>query len=277
MKLIRALFGALLGVSLILAALSQDKGIRIPYRLTDTNHILIRAKINDKGPYNFIIDTGAPALFIATRVAKEIGLETGDDKWATADKVEVEGGAVLEKVRARVEDPFQLTGMNAMGMAGAKLDGVLGYNTLAHFKMEIDLTRRHMIWTKLDWNPGEPPTAKEMFGDNPPKGEGNNMMEMLAKVMAALMGGGNKTIHARGYLGFEADGTTVAVVYEGSPAAEAGLKRGDVVVQVKKKKISSAEDLLKQINTIAAGDDVKLKVKRGEEEIELELTAGKGL
>lgn len=278
----RTLFGSLLGAWLILTALPQDtrvqdKGLRIPYRLTDTNHILVRAKINNKGPYNFIIDTGAPALFIATKVAREIGLEPGDDKWAMADKVEIEGGAVLEKVRARIEDPFQLTGMNAMGMAGVKLDGVLGYNVLALFKMEIDPTRRHMTWTRLEWNPGEPPSAKDIFGDNPPRGDGGNTLELFAKLMSMLLGGGDKTVHARGYLGFEADGTTVTAVYEGSPADQAGLKKGDVIVRIKKKKISSPEELLKQVNTIAAGDTVKLKVKRGEEEIELELTAGDGL
>lgn len=34
----------------------------VPFRLTDTNHILIRLKINGKGPFNFIVDTGAPAM-----------------------------------------------------------------------------------------------------------------------------------------------------------------------------------------------------------------------
>ena len=32
----------------------------VPYRLTIPKHILVRAKINGKGPFNFILDTGAP-------------------------------------------------------------------------------------------------------------------------------------------------------------------------------------------------------------------------
>src|SRR5437660_5240117 len=50
----------------------------VPYRLTDTFHVLVRAKINSHGPYNFIIDTGAPAMFIETALAKQIGLEAHD-------------------------------------------------------------------------------------------------------------------------------------------------------------------------------------------------------
>ena len=42
----------------------------VPYRLSKTQHVLVRAKINGKGPYNFIVDTGAPALFVSTGVAK---------------------------------------------------------------------------------------------------------------------------------------------------------------------------------------------------------------
>jgi serine protease Do len=38
----------------------------VPFRLTPTKHILVRAKINGKGPYNFVLDTGAPDLFVAS-------------------------------------------------------------------------------------------------------------------------------------------------------------------------------------------------------------------
>ena len=35
------------------------KPIEVPYRLTVPKHVLVRAKINGKGPFNFILDTGA--------------------------------------------------------------------------------------------------------------------------------------------------------------------------------------------------------------------------
>src|SRR5262245_7631287 len=52
---------------------------KVPFTQTETKHVLIRAKINGKGPYNFIMDTGAPALFVSTAVAKKLGVEAGKD------------------------------------------------------------------------------------------------------------------------------------------------------------------------------------------------------
>ena len=46
---------------------------RIPYRLDETQHLAVRAKLNGRGPYNFIVDTGAPAVFIAKDVAARCG------------------------------------------------------------------------------------------------------------------------------------------------------------------------------------------------------------
>ncbi len=49
----------------------------VPYRLTNTAHILVRVKINGQGPLNFIIDTGAPVVIISSEGAKEINLKSG--------------------------------------------------------------------------------------------------------------------------------------------------------------------------------------------------------
>src|SRR5213593_1740587 len=72
------------------------KVIQVPYRLTDTKHVMVRAKINGKGPYNFIVDTGAPALFVSTAVCKKLDIEPDKKGWGTFDKFEIEGGLVIE-------------------------------------------------------------------------------------------------------------------------------------------------------------------------------------
>ena len=63
---------------------------------------------------------------------------------------------MLRKVKGRVEDPFQLTGMNKMNISGHRLDGVLGYTVLARFRIQYDFTQPHLVWTKLDWKPPPP-------------------------------------------------------------------------------------------------------------------------
>src|SRR4051794_33629083 len=137
-------------------AKAQGKRFEVPYRLTVPKHILVRAKINGKGPYNFILDTGAPALFVSTKVCDKLGVKADKKGWGTFERFEIEGGLVVPNARGRIENPFQLEGMNGLGLAGVELHGVIGYNILSRYRMEIDFTRDKMTWTELDFLP-EPP------------------------------------------------------------------------------------------------------------------------
>ena len=130
------------------AAQDADKGVEVPYRLTRTQHILVRTKINGKGPFHFIVDTGCPILLISEEAAKKAGL-TDKKGRATIDRFELEGGLVQEKVAARVETPFQIEGMNNMGLPGIELHGLMGYTVLAKYRIEMDLSRDRMRWTPL--------------------------------------------------------------------------------------------------------------------------------
>ena len=69
------------------AAIRQlGQQFQVPYRLTETNHFLVRARINGKGPFNFLVDSGAPALFIATETAKKIGIKPDPARVLDADR-----------------------------------------------------------------------------------------------------------------------------------------------------------------------------------------------
>src|SRR5262249_53014451 len=59
----------------VLPVRADEKPIAVPYKLLDTKHVMVRVKMNGKGPFNLIMDTGAPALFFATEAAKKAGLE----------------------------------------------------------------------------------------------------------------------------------------------------------------------------------------------------------
>ena len=130
------------------------KSFEVPYRLTAVKHIVVRAKINGKGPFNFILDTGTPALFIAPEAAKKAGVEPDAKGWGVFDSFEIEGGVVLTKAKGRIEKPFQLDGMNGLGLAGVELHGMIGYNILAHYRMKIDFTKDKMVWTPLELQAG---------------------------------------------------------------------------------------------------------------------------
>ena len=127
--------------------------IPVPYRLTKTQHVLVRAKINGKGPFNFIVDTGAPALFVSKKAAEAVGVDAAKGGWTRFDRFEVEGGVVIAGAKGRVDDLFQLEGINGLGLAGVELHGVIGYNLLARYRIEYDFTCPKLAWTKLDFEP----------------------------------------------------------------------------------------------------------------------------
>lgn len=253
----------------------DSPSFKVPFNQTETKHVLIRAKINGKGPYNFIMDTGAPALFVSTAVAKKLGVEAGKDGWGTFDKFEIEGGVLIDKAQGKIADPFQLEGMNRMGLAGAELHGVIGYNILARYKIELDFTRDKMTWTRLKFNPGLP---EGLDGKAP---GGVEAMAGLAKLMSVFLGKrGAREIKPRGFLGIEVANQdaalTVTAVLEDSPAAEAGVKPGDRITHCESKEVKANGDLSKLLANVGAGDSVKLTVLRDKETRDITLKAGKG-
>jgi hypothetical protein len=283
---------------------SQDPQIgqsfQVPYRLTDTNHFLVRVRINGKGPFNFLVDSGAPALYVATETASKIGLKPGKGEfWTPIDRLDLEGGARLLEVKARVEDPFQLVGMNALGLPGVSIDGILGFTILARFRLEIDPSRDRMVWTRLNHAPADPPVPHRGEKDRdqpPPELQVMNALGPVAKGLAFLMGKQpEEECHPRGFLGLEwaenhdpsTSKSTVRVqrILEGSPAARVDLRTGDDLVRVCGQSIDSLKTARKALATIQAGDPVELVIRRDGDprkdrntiERTLTITAGEGL
>jgi serine protease DegQ len=327
----------------------------VPYRLTDTHHTLVRVKINGKGPFNFVVDTGCPVFLVSEPVGKKLGLDKG---WVTLDKLELEGGLEMKNLKARIETPFQIEGMNGMGLAGVELHGLMGYTVLAKFKMDYDYNDLKMLWTPLKHEP-LPPEMRGVFGfemeekDNEvrvakvlpksgaekgglQKGDrilsidtkkvktinevrdlagktmagksivmgierdkekkdlkmtagadtgggsaGMEMMVMMVRAMTWLLGvGPQPEPEPRGFFGFEIDQdgkvVQVARVLADSPAAKAGLKKGDRILSIESNEIKAISDVMERTKKITAGKALALTVERGKEKVELKITAGDG-
>jgi serine protease Do len=267
---------------------------QIPYRLTDTNHFLVRVRINGKGPFNFLVDSGAPALFIATETAKKIGLKpVKHEFWTPVDRLDFEGGAQLTALKARIEDPFQLVGMNALGLPGVSIDGILGFTILARFRIEIDPTKDRMGWTRLEYTPPDPPVPKLKPGEEasaPLEIQAMNAIGPVAKGLAFLMGKQpEEEVHPRGFLGLEwseqAEGTEKQVrverVFARSPAARAGLQRGDHILKIGGQNIDKLTDARAALANTRPGDLVQIAIRRYSmaQALSLQVTvnAGEGL
>jgi hypothetical protein len=247
--------------------------------MSETLHLIVRAKLNGKGPFNFIVDTGAPAMYVTTAAAKEGAAQIDEDDWGTFERMELEGGAVIPNAKARVEDIFQIRGMNSLGLPGVRLDGVLGYNILARYRMEFDLSKSTMTWTELDFDPPLPtPLRGEGKGGAPPELEAvGNLMQLFAPLFRR---GDPPAPEVRGFLGIELadkDGSvSIKSVLPQSPADLAGLKPGDVIAEFADLRVRSAAELLTHAVTIGPGEELRVRVERGREVIDVVVTTGRG-
>ncbi|NMF86575.1 HhoA/HhoB/HtrA family serine endopeptidase [Nodosilinea sp. P-1105] len=73
----------------------------------------------------------------------------------------------------------------------------------------------------------------------------------------------NEDINAGMYLP-EVDGVLIIRVLEGTPAAEAGLRRGDVIVAIDDAPVRNADDLQLRVEDTKIGDTLQLDIRRGD-------------
>jgi hypothetical protein len=268
-------------------ATRPSAAISVPYKLTDTNHILIRVKINGKGPYNFIMDTGAPAMFLRVPAAEKLGLKTSKGGYAMLDKLEIEGGVTLNHVQCVVETPYQIEGMNAIGASGVDLDGLMGYAILARFRLQIDLSKDHMLWTPVNYVPPPLPTVRAprptaAAKDPTDKKEANlESMGSVMKLLGPLVKPKTFASKYRGFVGIElaGDGDKVSVlrVLGGSPADKAGIEPGDVLVSVNRKSVHTVAAAQDAMSKTFAGETAKLVLDREDATLELNISCTEGL
>lgn len=72
----------------------------------------------------------------------------------------------------------------------------------------------------------------------------------------------------------DSEAAKIAVVVEGSPAENAGIRVGDVIVALDDKEISTFQELVDEVRKHKPKDKVKIVVQRGEEKLDLELVIG---
>ena len=106
--------------------------------------ILLPVQVNGRGPFDFILDTGAGTSLLSSDLAKQLDVKVIGSKegHSAGEKVSVSlakidflavGGIKLSDVDVGVVDLA-----NIGKTIGAKIDGDLGYNFLKHFRISID-------------------------------------------------------------------------------------------------------------------------------------------
>jgi hypothetical protein len=143
---------------------AEAKPIVVPFELLRSRHMAVQVKINGKGPYRLIFDTGAPTNLINTKLARETGITKAkkDDKapgfalfgmpaLKTIDTLEV-GGVKLKKVSVTVMDHPTVT---AISKALGPIDGIVGFPFFARFKTTVDYQKKELTFTPNGYVPGD--------------------------------------------------------------------------------------------------------------------------
>lgn len=244
----------------------KPEAFQVPYRIAKTQHIIVKAKINGSAPLNFVMDTGAPTFFIAEEAAKKAGIKSDEKGWAIIDELRFEGKLRAHKVKARIETPFQLKGINGLTLAGMELHGLIGYSVLAKYEIHLDAKKDYMTWTPLDWMPPEP----QGFGGTGKKNSQGASLEFLGSFMQGLGGlSGTKAgqpSKIRGFTGLvleqQNEKVVIASVFLESPAALAGIQKGDELIKVGEAQIHDLAEANQKFGMIAAPDPVELTINR---------------
>ena len=267
-----ALFGAL---PLRAEDTAKNKPVVVPFELLKTKHIAVMVKVNGKGPYRLIFDTGAPVTLLDTKVGTESGLIKKGKKpifnlfnaagQVKIDKLEV-GDLAAEKIAAVVMDHPTV---DAISKALGPIDGIVGLPFFGRYKMTIDYQKKELSFVP---NGHEPPDAMEA---------------MMATVMALMTRDKppTKVLSAPSQWGLVIakddddgePGVTIKEVMPNGAAAKAGLKANDRLLTLDDRWTDSVADCYAAAGTVKPGGAVKLTIKRGGKEMELSITPAPGL
>src|SRR5262249_49567385 len=120
-----------------------------------------QAKLNGKGPYRLIFDTGAPETLISTRIARDAGVEKNE---ATLEIGELKADHVPVKVGSH----------SAVRALGA--EGMIGLSFYARFCLTINYQKLEMTFVPTSY---QPPSPREISATIRAQRE-----ELAAKVVA---------------------------------------------------------------------------------------------
>lgn len=276
--------GLVMLASILLAptARADDKTdaqpITVPFELLKTQHMTVQVKINGKGPYRLIFDTGAPVTLINNKVAKEADLFPKDFRrpffafFGSMGEFKVKsleiGDLKLEGANAVVMDhPTVAAISNALG----PIEGIIGFNFFAKYRMTLDYKTKTMTFIPTGFRPKE--SMQEMM-DN-----------IVRRITAGQTGAPEKVLAPGGLLGIKVHkdsgdtepGVTVKTVYEGSPAALAGLKEGDRLLTLDSRWTDTPTDCHAAAALLTPGTPARAVVRREGREVEVRVEVRAGL
>lgn len=255
-------------------ALEKAPPTPVHFRISESNHIIVRAKVNDKGPFHFILDTGAPVTFLSEEAGKTLDLKPDEKGWCKLNTLVFEGGIRFENQNVRLETPFQIRGMNGIGLAGMEIHGLIGYDILAQFKILLDVSKSKMTWERTGFLP------KVQFGPAGKSAPSNlESLGALMKAVGALVKASPPRRIFIGNLGLllEEKNNQVHVqgVVPGSKAENAKFHPDDILAKCQGKSLAKSGDIQEALKQPTTKLIITMEILRKGKTIELQIPMDK--
>lgn len=253
----------------LLALLLTAAGIAVepatvPFEVLKTRHVTLMVKVNGKGPYRVLFDTGAPLNVLSREVARECGLNTGDEPGSRVKVRSLEVGELkADDVPVVILDHPAAV---ALSRTAGPVHGILGFAFFGRYRMTLDYQARQMTFVPSGFDP--PDTLQSLLatlasGSRP-----------TTRVLAPAAQWGLVVDKAADD---EEAGVTVQTVRPDSAAAAAGLRPGDRLLTMDGRWTDSVADCYHAAGHVPPDQAVPVVVRRDGREIRLTVRPRSGI
>jgi hypothetical protein len=263
-----------LAVSSAFAETPTSKPVAVPFELLLTKHMLVKIKINGKGPYRVVFDTGAAVSLLSTKAAKDAGMMAADapqpllNLFGPAEPTKIKslelGSLKAQNVPIIILDHPTIQAMSQVPGFGP-VEGILGFPFFARYTMTLDYQAKELTFAPNGYEPAD-------------------VLQVLNAIMTSTKPG-PKVLAPAAVWGITVDkkkddetaGVTITQVRAASPAAKAGLQAGDRLLTLDDRWTDSVADCYLAAGYVKPGTEVCVTIQRGDKELTLKISPQRGL
>jgi len=265
-------FGPQTPVSSSTPAKASAKAV-VPFSMLPSNHMVVQATINGKGPYCLIFDLGAPITLLSNQVSEASGVVKADAPrsflFSMRGEAEVAkfqvGDLTTTKLPVIV---FDHPVLKILGdMLGRPVDGIIGFTFFARYRTTIDYQANQMTFEPIDF------AIRDLLRELPNCLAGPKLIRR--RVLAPRGFWGLRLARLAGNI--NSAGVLIVEVLPGSPAALARLKPGDVLTTLNNRWATSVADAYAAAAAVEPGREIRVVILRDGKEQTLMVRPADGI